>query len=201
MGLKYCSICVDLYKKSKEGRRQRKLRVNRLPYEYGPGKWPAWTEREPGSKFCAGHTREMKEKVKRAYADREINCKALGFKSYKGYLKSELWASIRTKKFTESKGVCFKCGRPADAIHHSSYTLPVLKGENMKKLHAVCNDCHNRMEYFSSKDKASPSQTMRGLRKHEEHYHGGPVKIFTPEEIEEYQRNLTMKSGYNGLHR
>lgn len=156
-----CIVCFKQYKQSKEGKTQRKLKLKGLPNTYSKGNWPSNIYAEKGKRLCRTHRVEHNKIVTAGYQNRETNCKALGFMSYKAYLKSELWSSIRARKFGESGGICFKCGQHADAVHHSSYGLETLKGNDTSKLHAVCNGCHSEMEYFKNGDKAAIYQTMR----------------------------------------
>ncbi len=76
------------------------------------------------------------------YAERSCSLRSLGFKTYSEYLDSELWQSIRKRVFRDKGRKCFKCKKPASQIHHPSYAVDVMKGDNIEPLKPVCNKCH-----------------------------------------------------------
>lgn len=80
------------------------------------------------------------------YRYRNDNLERMGFRSYRAYLKSELWKSIRARVLTE-KPICEACcKRKADQVHHRSYDPTTLKGESLNSLSSVCSGCHRKGE-------------------------------------------------------
>lgn len=77
----------------------------------------------------------------KAFRDRERNLKTIGFKSYYAYINSMYWKRIRDAVIQKYKK-CVRCGEPATEVHHTSYNIKVLTGQNMHCLQAVCRDCH-----------------------------------------------------------
>lgn len=72
--------------------------------------------------------------------------KSLGFESYKDYLASPLWRSIRAKKLRIS-GKCYFCRSRASQVHHVHYTRRNLSGKSLKGLHSLCGHCHHEIEF------------------------------------------------------
>jgi hypothetical protein len=66
--------------------------------------------------------------------------KALGFKSYKEYLESDLWKSKRDLMINLRKK-CEKCGFKNNlCVHHKTYFN--VGNEDMDDLLVLCYDCH-----------------------------------------------------------
>jgi hypothetical protein len=81
------------------------------------------------------------------YAYRDENLKALGYRSYRAYLKSDAWADIRARVMDRAKGRCERCRkRPAAQVHHRAYDPATLKGESIDALTAACAGCHKKAE-------------------------------------------------------
>lgn len=74
----------------------------------------------------------------------------LGFQTYRDYLHSPLWFTIRNKVLKRAHHRC-SCGARALQVHHEIYTRENLTGENLEGLAATCDDCH-RSEHFSRQD-------------------------------------------------
>lgn len=84
--------------------------------------------------------------VNNVYRYRNDNLERMGFRSYRAYLKSELWKSIRSRVLGE-KPICEACAkRKATQVHHRSYDPATLKGENVNSLSAICSRCHRKGE-------------------------------------------------------
>jgi hypothetical protein len=68
----------------------------------------------------------------------------MGFDSYKSYLASDLWKSIKKKALSENKKKCSRCGeRKAKLqVHHRSYDLRTMVGSDTRSLSVVCSACH-----------------------------------------------------------
>ena len=66
----------------------------------------------------------------------------LGFKSYKAYLASDLWASIRKRQL--SRAPRCHCGEKATQVHHQNYTWRNINGFDLEGLFSICYACHKR---------------------------------------------------------
>lgn len=77
-----------------------------------------------------------------AYSDRDRTLESLGFRSYRGYLRSRLWEIVRERALEIHGRTCRKCQRPANQVHHATYTRETLIGENVLGLVPVCAFCH-----------------------------------------------------------
>lgn len=66
----------------------------------------------------------------------------LCFISYKEYLKSELWKTIKKKVINSNNGKCKYCDRKSTQVHHTSYDFDTMSGKNLRYLHPVCSACH-----------------------------------------------------------
>jgi len=72
---------------------------------------------------------------------------SLGYKSYENYLSRVLWKRIRKRVLERDRFTCKRCNGRAAIVHHRSYTLEVLKGENDEQLVSLCEGCHHVIEY------------------------------------------------------
>lgn len=80
------------------------------------------------------------------YAYRDENLRRLGFKSYRAYLASELWAAIRKRVIARDQ-CCVKCHwRKKLQVHHRAYDPATLRGDNIDRLSTVCGRCHTKAE-------------------------------------------------------
>jgi len=78
--------------------------------------------------------------------------KVLGFKDYEEYRRSSLWKTIRRRVKKRDNNLCVRCegtyDKPADlVVHHRTYTLEVMRGENDDQLASVCVGCHNIIHF------------------------------------------------------
>lgn len=106
---------------------------------------------------------------KYGYALRNARLEANGFESYAAYLESPPWKAKRARVLKEARGLCRFCKNPATAVHHTYYSNAVLFRRSVRKLVAVCDRCHNFLEFDESGRKCSPKQARarrRILRKH-----------------------------------
>lgn len=85
------------------------------------------------------------------YCFRNRLLKEMGYKSYRDYLRSPKWASIRKQAILKNNGRCVSCGSPATQVHHSKYDKPTLTGQSLKFLHPVCGKCHENAEMDAGK--------------------------------------------------
>ena len=91
------------------------------------------------------------------YIDRKANLLVLGFKSYKAYLRSALWASIRSHVLV---GLCCLCGSPSQHAHHLGYSLETLRGDDISKIVPLCEKCHYEVEFKSDGLKRTFSEML-----------------------------------------
>jgi hypothetical protein len=98
-----------------------------------------------------------------SYQERDEQLEALGFSSYRKYLKSPQWAEIRTRaREVHSSSRCRLCAKKRRLVaHHHAYTPQNLAGESLEHIYLVCSRCHKTVEYERRK-KGSESR-KRGL--------------------------------------
>lgn len=80
------------------------------------------------------------------YRYRNDNLAALGFQSYRAYLRSDLWQSIKARVFQERGRRCERCERPASHVHHRAYDPATLRGDDIRSLTVACRRCHGKAE-------------------------------------------------------
>jgi len=97
------------------------------------------------------------------YESRDHVLQVLGFESYEQYLLSPLWRRIRKKAMEGNGGTCIACGKRAAAVHHTSYDLPTMTGENLNGLVLVCDTCHHLAEFDSAGNKRNLEGANRFL--------------------------------------
>jgi hypothetical protein len=66
----------------------------------------------------------------------------LGFEDYRAYLESPLWRRIKRRIFKRDNRVCIRCQGKANRVHHRSYTLEVMQGNDDEQLASICDGCH-----------------------------------------------------------
>ncbi|MFD2705468.1 HNH endonuclease [Salibacterium lacus] len=74
----------------------------------------------------------------------------------KKFYKSAAWRHCRQAYFVQQHGLCERCGRPGDIVHHIEYITPenindpdvTLSFENLELL---CQICHNQ-EHHGEKE-------------------------------------------------
>ena len=88
------------------------------------------------------------------YARRNAILKKMGFSSYKAYLASDLWKSIRQRVFDRDGGICRLClKRKAKSVHHITYHEDTLRGETLDQLVSICGGCHVYSEFNAKGEK------------------------------------------------
>lgn len=155
-----CPLCLKEFKSSNEGKAARKANGGTWRRF---SSWPDWSVSTSGSRLCKSHLLIHKRKLGQTYSDRSTALLALGFSSYPEYLRSGLWLEIREKILILSNYCCEFCGQIAGEVHHAKYSVEVLRGDDLRWLHAVCRKCHERGEYFASGDKSLPLQATRRM--------------------------------------
>ena len=90
------------------------------------------------------------------YQYRDDNLRVLGFRSYRQYLSSELWQSIRARAIQRAQGKCERCSRPTEhfQVHHRAYDPATLRGDSVDALTASCPSCHRKAERPNDKTRA-----------------------------------------------
>lgn len=77
---------------------------------------------------------------------------------YQEYMASELWRTIRERIMERDRWTCQACGRKATVVHHKSYDREVLDGNRDSDLIAICNHCHQQIEFtFNDGSRAKNS--------------------------------------------
>lgn len=84
--------------------------------------------------------------VDKYYEDRELNLKLLGFNTYKSYLESDIWRTIKKRAFIKHGVQCRLCFRVATNMHHLLYDRATLRGETLDNLVPLCPTCHKKVE-------------------------------------------------------
>ena len=66
-----------------------------------------------------------------------------------GFYHSKAWQEAREYIYTKQHGICQRCGRPGEIVHHKEYLTPqninnqeIILGED--NLELLCQDCHNK---------------------------------------------------------
>lgn len=83
------------------------------------------------------------------YRDRNETLQKLGFNTYKEYLKSDLWKSIKKRVMDAAGERCSRCsyrGTKRLQVHHRSYDLRTLVGTDLRSLTVLCRSCHCAIE-------------------------------------------------------
>lgn len=88
----------------------------------------------------------------------------LGFPSYRAYLLSSLWHSIRARVFERDGHCCILCQKDATEAHHRSYDIDTMTGKDISLIISICNKCHHELEYSPDGNKNSLDEAERKLR-------------------------------------
>lgn len=89
----------------------------------------------------------------KGYDERDVNLAMMGYSSYEEYLDSDLWQTIRLRVLERDNHLCRVCDkpeRPAACVHHTSYAVSVLKGEDISSLYSLCHGHHLTVEFDST---------------------------------------------------
>jgi hypothetical protein len=65
------------------------------------------------------------------------------------FYKSKAWQECRQAYFIYRHGICERCGRPGEIVHHKEYLTPAnINDPNITmgfdNLELLCQDCHNK---------------------------------------------------------
>ncbi len=139
------------------------------------------------------------------YERRNRFLKILGFNSYSHYLRSEMWASVRQMVSERDKGRCAiqGCCRTGCDIHHNSYEIDVLVGNDLSQLIILCRHHHEESEFDENNKKRSLPEVREHLKslglEIPELVHEKPPKNFVPRhtakptKFKEYDRLISVK--------
>lgn len=83
---------------------------------------------------------------------------SMGFSTYKEYLLSNLWASIRAKVLLDCPGCRVCLDKKAVVVHHRSYAKDVMEGNDLEPLISMCMGCHKKIEITSAGHKRTIRQ-------------------------------------------
>ena len=78
----------------------------------------------------------------------------LQYSSYQAYLRSPLWAGIRSAVLARYCGKCLVCGEEATEVHHLRYDEETLSGD-LSGLTPICRACHKRIHFTSAGKRRS----------------------------------------------
>ena len=80
-----------------------------------------------------------------------------GHVTYDGYLKGNLWNSIRRRVIERANHLCECCGTRAKDVHVRDYRPQVLRGDDLLPLVAICLTCRDyvRQDPMTGRDRAS----------------------------------------------
>lgn len=116
----------------------------------------------------------------RSYRKRDAKLRRLGFESYREYLDSDLWKSIRLKVLQRDDFKCVVCGQPAQVVHHANYSMHNLAngGPTMR---SMCHGCHHFIEFDQDGKKVRLSESRSRLKllhrlKGTEYFRGGALE-------------------------
>lgn len=98
------------------------------------------------------------------YAARDALLIKLGYPHYAAYLKSPLWVSIRRRAYAANGNTCH-CGKPADQLHHLSYSRLTLLGERLDLVRPICEGCHYKVEFTRRGNKRTLRQAQGAYKR------------------------------------
>lgn len=83
------------------------------------------------------------------YAKRDLFIKQMGFETYRDYLRSRLWQSIR-ERVMRGNPMCSACrSEEATTAHHREYSRDALMGRDISKIVPICRTCHELIERWT----------------------------------------------------
>lgn len=100
-----------------------------------------------------------------AYAKRDALLREMGYKSYRAYMASELWATIRQQVLDRDQATCVVCKKPATQVHHKHYSIAALKGEWIKGMVSLCGGCHRMAEIDKHGRKTTNKRANQRLKR------------------------------------
>jgi 5-methylcytosine-specific restriction endonuclease McrA len=114
------------------------------------------------------------------YSRRNAVLAEMGYSSYRAYLASDLWKSIRERVLERDGGMCRMClKRKARSVHHITYHEDTLRGETLDQLVSVCGGCHVVSEFDRKGEKLTYTADI-GRRAHSRFKRKADKKAFRP---------------------
>ena len=105
------------------------------------GGYPGWLSRQARRKAECRAKRPARD-----YRGRQQILLGIGYRTYREYLASDLWKSIRSRILKMARYRCERCGLRATQVHHIGYSYNNLSGRKSKGLVPVCAGCHRLYE-------------------------------------------------------
>lgn len=99
------------------------------------------------------------------YHKRDQIVRSLGYPTYRDYLQSELWRSIRRRVLGRDACHCGVCMRQGFYVHHLRYDIETLTGESLDKMVTICKRCHEQIEFDSQGQKNTLGEANTALDK------------------------------------
>ena len=92
---------------------------------------------------------------------RDSILKQRGYASYRHYLRSDEWNSVRQRAFSILGRKCCCCPKKATQIHHSQYTeanlVPKPSAEEIERtMHPICRKCHEKIHFKKGQFRLMP---------------------------------------------
>jgi len=107
------------------------------------------------------HDRKTSRHVR--YRVREQSLKTLGFRTYKEYLNSNLWKTLKVRLIGQLCQICKV--EKAYTFHHVTYSIPAMIGELPDQLIPICKRCHYAGEFQNAEKILDGKEIDRRLRK------------------------------------
>ncbi len=120
--------------------------------------------------MCNAHKAAMacyiERKKERLKAKRKTSRKGgrfAGYETYREYLLSDLWQSIRERVLDLHDRKCGLCKGAATQVHHRHYGIRTLTGKTLVHLFPVCGPCHLLIEFDACGLKRSAPKAEQWL--------------------------------------
>ena len=94
---------------------------------------------------------------------------------YDEYMNSDVWQKVRQRAFDHYGSQCNRCDRPAQQVHHKSYSR-FYGNELMEDLEVLCVPCHKKHHEQQDKIKAEKKKLRRENKKKTRHQRNKPTK-------------------------
>jgi hypothetical protein len=92
-------------------------------------------------------TRRRRYKRRRRRSEFDWQLRRLGFRSYRAYLRSEHWSSVKSRYHKSKKSkVCAGCGHDKYQLHHNTYER--LGRERLSDFTPLCDTCHRKFHRY-----------------------------------------------------
>jgi hypothetical protein len=85
----------------------------------------------------------------------------LGLGSYKEYLKTQLWSSIRERVLKKYNYKCRVCGEATNTVHHIAYNEDIMLGISIDDLIVLCKTHHMLVEFDVINDNRDKKSNLK----------------------------------------